>query len=163
MILPDYMIRQRRLPLYGGEDRPMIVPFVERRVHETGLSFGLSHAGYDVRIKQDRALKQGEFCLASTIEHFVIPNDVMAFVLDKSTLARQGFSLFNTCLEPGWSGYLTLEITCHAPGPVFLHAGQPIAQIVFHQLVAPPEAPYAGKYQAQADEPVPARFEGAAA
>jgi dCTP deaminase len=157
MILPDYMIRERRLPLYGGEDRPMVVPFVERQVHETGLSFGLSHAGYDVRIKQNRTLTQGEFCLASTVEHFVIPNDVMAFVLDKSTLARQGISLLNTCLEPGWSGYLTLEIVCHARGPVVLRAGQPIAQIVFQQMLAPPERTYAGgKYDNQPDEPVSA-------
>jgi dCTP deaminase len=155
MILPDYIIRERRVPLPCGEDRQMIVPFVERQVHESGLSYGLSHAGYDVRIKQNLTLTQGEFKLASTLEHFVIPNDVMAFVLDKSTLARQGVSLFNTCLEPGWSGYLTLEVVCHAPGPVRLLAGQPIAQIVFHQMLAPPERTYAGgKYDQQPDRPV---------
>ena len=150
MILPDWMIRERGI----------VTPFVERTVHETGLSFGLSYGGYDVRIKQDRSLEQGEFCLASTIEHFDIPADVMAFVLDKSTLARQGVSLFNTCLEPSWKGHLTLEIVCHAPGPVVLKAGQPIAQIVFHQMMAPPERGYGnGKYQNQPDEPVAARTE----
>ena len=160
MILPDYMIRERRV-LRDGVERQMVEPFVERTVHETGLSFGLSHGGYDVCIKQNRSLTQGEFCTASTVENFAIPNDVMAFVLDKSTLARQGISLLNTCLEPGWTGFLTLEIVCHARGPVLLRAGQPIAQIIFHQMVAPPERAYAGKYQNQADKPVAAIFEGA--
>ncbi|KQT08496.1 hypothetical protein ASG40_11485 [Methylobacterium sp. Leaf399] len=149
MILPDWMIRERG----------MVTPYVGRTVHETGLSFGESHGGYDVRIKQGMVLWKGEFRLASTVEHFDMPADVMAFVLDKSTLARQGVSLFNTCLEPSWRGHLTLEIVCHAPGPVILRAGQPIAQIVFHQMAAPPERGYAGKYQGQPNEPVPARFE----
>lgn len=149
MILPDWMIRERGI----------VTPFVERTVHETGLSFGLSHGGYDVRIKQGMILQHGEFRLASTLERFVIPPDVMAFVLDKSTLARQGVSLFNTCLEPSWEGFLTLEIVCHAPGPVVLKAGQPIAQIVFHQMMAPPERGYSGKYSNQPDEPVAARTE----
>jgi len=159
MILPDYMIRERRVLTPEG-DRPMVEPYVGRTVHETGLSYGESYGGYDVRIKQNRSLTQGEFCTASTVENFAIPNDVMAFVLDKSTLARQGISLLNTCLEPGWTGFLTLEIVCHARGPVLLRAGQPIAQIVFQQMMAPPERSYAGKYQNQADEPVDAIFEG---
>ncbi|KQP53546.1 hypothetical protein ASF34_01435 [Methylobacterium sp. Leaf106] len=153
------MIRERGV-LVDGERRHIVEPFVERSVHETGLSFGLSHGGYDVRIKQDLTLHQGEFSLASTVEHFAIPEDVMAFVLDKSTMARQGVSCFNTCLEPGWTGFLTLEIVCHASGPVVIKAGQPIAQIVFHQMVAPPERTYAGsKYDNQADEPVAAILE----
>lgn len=159
MILPDYMIRERRV-IVDGVERHIVEPYVRRSVHETGLSFGESHGGYDVRIKQNLVLCQGEFSLASTVESFAIPDDVMAFVLDKSTMARQGVSCFNTCLEPGWVGHLTLEIVCHAPGPVVIKAGQPIAQIVFHQMVAPPERTYAGgKYDAQRDEPVGAILE----
>jgi dCTP deaminase len=158
MILPDYMIRERWVNSPKGGMQRMVEPFAERAFHETGLTFGLSHAGYDVRIKQNLTLAQGDFKIASTLEHFVIPDDVMAFVLDKSTMARQGISLFNTCLEPSWHGYLTLELVCHAPGPVTLKAGQPIAQIVFHQMMAPPQKGYDGRYQGQHDAPVPARF-----
>lgn len=150
MILPDWMIRERGI----------VTPFVERTVHaETGMSYGLSSGGYDFRIKQNRTLCKGDFCIASTIERFEIPNDVMPFVVDKSTLARMGISLFNTCAEAGWRGFLTIEIVCHAPGPIHLLAGQPIGQMVFHQMMAPVERPYSGKYQDQPDEPVSARME----
>jgi dCTP deaminase len=151
MILPDWMIRERA----------MISPFCERSVHaETGMSFGLSSGGYDFRIKQNRTLNKGDFCIASTVERFQIPNDVMPFVVDKSTLARMGISIFNTCAEAGWEGWLTVEIVCHAPGPIRLIAGQPIGQMVFHQMAAPPERTYAGgKYDQQPNEPVGPRAE----
>lgn len=162
MILPDWHIRNRcaeKPKGWGGDwHEPMIAPFCERSVHaETGMSFGLSSGGYDFRIKQNRTLNNGDFCLASTVERFVIPRDVMPFIHDKSTLARQGISIFNTCAEAGWQGWLTIEIVCHGPGPIRLIAGQPIGQMVFHQMLAAPERTYAGgKYDFQPDCPVSA-------
>lgn len=147
MILPAQAIRKIK----------PITPFHERTV-VNGMSFGLSHAGYDVRIAEDVYLTHGAFSLASTIEYFDIPNDVVAMVHDKSTWARRGLSLFNTVIEPGWKGYLTLELVSNFV-PLRINAGDPIAQIVFMRLEEPTETPYSGKYQNQKAGPQPAMME----
>lgn len=130
-----------------------IEPFVERTVHTNGMSYGLSHAGYDVRIAEDTYLRHGEFRLASTVEKFHMPNDIIAMVHDKSSWARRGLSLFNTVIEPGWFGYLTLELVNHGGVDLMIYQEDPIAQIVFMRLTEPTEVPYQGKYQNQAAGP----------
>ncbi|MEN3238570.1 deoxycytidine triphosphate deaminase [Methylobacterium ajmalii] len=144
-ILPAQTIRAIR-PIY---------PFVERSVFE-GRSYGLSSAGYDVRIAQDIWLWPFWGRLASTIEHFDIPTDVLARVCDKSSNARKFIMVQNTVAEPGWKGYLTLELTRFLPWPVRIKAGTPIAQIIFERLEEPTEQPYDGRYQNQAAGPQPA-------
>lgn len=135
--------------------RRMIEPFHERGVFE-GRSFGLSSSGYDVRIAQDIWLWPLFGRLASTIERFVMPNDVVGYVKDKSSNARRFVFVQNTVIEPGWEGWLTLELTRFRPWPVKIRAGTPIAQIVFHRLDEATEHPYRGKYQNQANKPVEA-------
>ena len=121
-----------------------------------GTSFGLSEAGYDIRIKQDLVLSSNDrFKLASAIEEFNMPSDLIGVVHDKSTWARRGLSVFNTVIEPGWNGFLTLELVFHGSDDLHIHAGQGIAQVLFHSISD--DASYSGKYQNQADEPVEAR------
>ena len=95
------------------------------------------------------ALKPGEFILAGTFEYFRMPSDLVATVHDKSTLARLGVAVQTTVLEPGWSGYLTMEITNHGVNTIMLSARMPIAQVIFHQGNIPNQL-YDGKYQNQA-------------
>lgn len=76
-----------------------------------------------------------------------MPDDVVGIVHDKSTLARRGLALQNTVIEPGWRGFLTLEISNHGTEPVTLTAGTPIAQVLFHRLDHLAANPYNGKYQ----------------
>lgn len=156
MILPGQTIRELCSGAYG--QRPMISPFCEREVSH-GMSFGLSVAGYDVRIAENFTIKEGEFCLASTLEQFAMPNDVLGEVKDKSTLARLGLAVQNTVIEPGWRGFLTLELTNHGSNELVIKAGMPIAQVVFSRLEAPAEKPYDGKYQNQEQGAQRARFE----
>lgn len=126
-----------------------ITPFHER-TKEFGMSYGLSAAGYDIRIAEDIELINGTFCLASSLEYFNMPDDVLAYVKDKSTWARQGLAVQNTVIEPGWKGYLTLELTNHTRDKlIVLRKGMPIAQIIFHRLDFATEQPYDGKYQNQ--------------
>ncbi len=148
--------------------------FKSKLRHESGTSFGLGEAGYDIRIKQTLEFKRneiwirepvegkegaylwtsvsGRFCLASSIEKFHMPDNLVAIVHDKSTWARQGLSVFNTVIEPGWKGYLTLELVYHGEKDLIIPSGSGIAQVVFHQLSIP--ANYAGKYQNQPNHPV---------
>lgn len=130
-------------------------------------SHGLSEAGYDIRIKQDikfyprnkafavdDALMDGHFTLASAIEEFQMPADMVGVVHDKSTWARNGLSVFNTVIEPGWQGFLTLELIYHGREELHIPAGSGIAQVLFHNTAV--VASYDGKYQNQADKPVEA-------
>ena len=125
---------------------------------EHGVSWGLSEAGYDIRIKQDVHFKEGgaRFFLASSIEKFRMPNYLLGIVHDKSTWARQGLSVFNTVIEPGWCGFLTLELVYHGDKDLTIPSGSGIAQVVFHKLTD--DKRYTGKYQDQEDKPVEARF-----
>lgn len=138
-----------------------------------GTSYGLSEAGYDIRLKQDiefipgtKGLDMirvhtsntfGRFTLASAIEEFDMPPDLVGVVHDKSTWARQGVSVFNTVIEPGFKGGLTLEIVFHGNEPIHIPAGAGIAQVLFHKIQE--NAQYNGKYQNQSSDPVPAIFE----
>lgn len=140
-----------------------------------GTSWGLGEAGYDIRIKQEIKFYQdglglqrrihiqagagvtdqvGRFCLASAIDEFCMPTNMVGIVHDKSTWARKGLSVFNTVIEPGWHGFLTLELVYHGNNELVIPAGAGIAQVVFHQTSEPRQ--YSGKYQNQPDHPVEA-------
>ena len=99
----------------------------------------------------------GRMVLASSVEEFDMPADLVGVVHDKSTWARQGLSVFNTVIEPGWKGFLTLELVFHGNKDVVIHAGAGIAQVIFTSLAH--DASYEGKYQHQADMPVPSIFD----
>lgn len=142
-----------------------IKDMIDRKVRGDVTSHGMSEAGYDIRIKQeviftsagvwlDGDYQPGNFTIASAIEEFQMPTDLVGVVHDKSTWARRGLSVFNTVLEPGWKGFLTLELVYHGRGELRIPAGSGIAQVLFHQTVI--FASYDGKYQNQADKPVEA-------
>lgn len=138
--------------------RGIVSPFSERTIF-AGVSYGLSSHGYDVRLAEALELQSGDFTLASTIERFEMPRDLAAIVHDKSTWIRRGLCVFNTIIEAGWCGYLTLELAFHGPGKLFVPSGVGIAQIAFHLLDEPTEQEYRGKYQDQRAGPQPAIFE----
>lgn len=133
----------------------LINPWESEKGIFNGMSYGLSCAGYDVRIKQDVTLPPGAFALASIMEYMEIPTDLAAELKDKSSMARQGLSVFNTIIEPGWKGWLTVELANQSKEIIFIPQGSPIGQVVFKQMSGHARKPYQGKYQNQANEPVP--------
>ena len=147
---------------------------IDHKVREHGVSYGLSEAGYDIRIKQKvvfascweglniqaylddaKTLSGRRFVLASAMEEFQMPTNMVGIVHDKSTWARKGLSVFNTVIEPGWKGFLTLELVYHGDEELIIPAGAGIAQVVFHRTSD--AMLYTGKYQNQEDAPVHAR------
>lgn len=136
-------------------------------------TFGVGPAGYDLRLDTVSRelddwdgtvetslgawLKPGEFVLASTLEEFCMPDDVLGVVHDKSSWARRGLAAQNTVIEPGWRGFLTLELTNHGKEPLWLEHGVGIVQVIFHLLDEPAAEPYNGKYQDQEAGPQVAR------
>lgn len=134
-------------------------PMIGHKVVEHGVSHGLSFAGYDIRIRQSVTMSpENRFTLASTVERFRMPASLVGIVHDKSTWIRQGLSVANTVIEPGWHGdALTLELIYHGTGELHIPAGAGIAQVLFHRVEEP--AQYDGKYQWQSADPVPAILE----
>jgi dCTP deaminase len=151
MVVSGNHLAQLSARVEGG----IIHPWHERTQHN-GSTYGQSYAGYDIRIRESLYLKQGEFSLASTIEHFQIPLNMVAIVHDKSSWARRGIAVQNTVFEPGWRGYATLEISNHGHYVQPIFAGDPIAQVIFHFLSEPLVHGYDGKYQDQPPMPVEA-------
>ena len=151
-----------------------IEPFDERNIHnESGTSLGLSSSSYDVTLAQDVTLyplhvviqhalarcdikNMPMWSLASTEQYVEIPHNVSCMLLDKSTLARRGLAVQNTLIDPGFRGYITLELSNHGNEILELKKGQPIGQLLFAWLDEATEQPYNGKYQDQPNRPVEA-------
>jgi len=130
-----------------------LTPMRHTKAREHGVSFGLSEAGYDVRINQSVVLHPFKrFSLASTFEYFDMPSNLVGVVHDKSTWARRGLSVFNTVIEPAWRGWLTLELVYNGWGVLRIPAGAGIAQVLFHEITD--RAAYTGKYQDQPNRPI---------
>lgn len=109
-------------------------------------------------------LHPGEFVLGSTLERVGLPDDLVARLEGKSSLGRLGLLIHSTAgyVDPGWDGYLTLELSNVANLPITIYAGMKIGQISFFQLTTAAEVPYGsersrGKYQGQRG-PTASRF-----
>lgn len=109
-------------------------------------------------------VQPGEFVLASTLEDITLPDDIVARLEGKSSLARIGLLMHSTAgyVDPGWQGHLTMQLTNVARLPVSLYCGMKIGQISFLRLSTPAERLYGddglgSKYQGQVD-PTASRF-----
>ncbi len=175
MIKSDKWIREM------SKTHQMIEPFVERQDGRGKISFGLSSYGYDMRVADEykvftnvhgtlvdpkkfdekafvdiRAAEcvvpPNSFALARSLERFKIPREVLAVCLGKSTYARCGIIINVTPLEPGWEGYLTIEISNTTPLPAKIYSNEGIAQLLFFggdQVCETSYSDRAGKYMDQ--------------
>ena len=106
-------------------------------------------------------LHPGEFVLGSTQERVALPDDLVARLEGKSSLGRLGLLIHSTAgyVDPGWDGYLTLELSNVANLPITLYPGMNRA-ISFFRLTTSADTPYGragNKYQGQRG-PTASRF-----
>ena len=162
-------------------EKGMIKPFVEKQKATKNISYGLSSFGYDARVSDEFKIftdvdsavvdpknfnnnsfvsrsgneciiPPNSFALASTVEYFKIPKDILVICLGKSTYARCGIIVNVTPLEPGWEGHVTLEFSNTTPLPAKIYANEGAAQLIFLKGNEEPETTYAqrnGKYMKQ--------------
>ena len=109
-------------------------------------------------------LHPGEFVLGSTLERVSIPDDLVARLEGKSSLGRLGLLIHSTAgyVDPGWDGYLTLELSNVANLPITIYPRMKIGQISFFRLTSEAMTPYGtkergSKYQGQRG-PTASRF-----
>ena len=108
-------------------------------------------------------LHPGEFVLGTTYEKVTLSNKVVARLEGKSSLGRIGLLIHSTAgfVDPGFSGYLTLELSNVANLPIKVYPEMRIGQISFYYLNSPSESEYGSdiygsKYQGQ-EGPTPSK------
>lgn len=151
------------------------------------VSYGLSSYGYDLRVSNHFKVftnaynsivdpknfqpnsfvdietdvcivPPNSFALAVSVEYFKIPENVLTVCLGKSTYARCGIIVNVTPFEPGWEGYVTLEISNTTPLPAKIYANEGLAQVLFFESDEACEVSYAmrsGKYMKQKGITIP--------
>ena len=174
-IMPDSWIREK------AQKDGMIDPFIDAQNRDGTISFGVSSYGYDARVSRefkiftnvDNAIVDpkafsdqsfverdtdvciippNSFALASTVEYFRIPRNVLVICLGKSTYARCGIIVNVTPLEPEWEGHVTLEFSNTTPLPAKIYAEEGACQFLFLKGEGEPDISYAdrkGKYMGQ--------------
>ena len=181
-ILSDKWIKKMAL------EHNMISPFQDKQVREGNISYGLSSFGYDARVGDEFKIfynvessivdpkkfssnnfitkktldyiiiPPNSFALATTIEKFKIPRDVMCIVVGKSTYARCGIIVNVTPIESEFEGTVTLEFSNTTPLPAKIYANEGVAQFLFLKGNEEPEVSYAdrkGKYMGQSGVTLP--------
>ena len=151
------------------------------------ISYGTSSYGYDVRCSSEFkvftninsatvdpkgfdedsfvdvsgdvcVIPPNSFALASTVEYFRIPRNVLTICLGKSTYARCGIIVNVTPLEPEWEGHVTLEFSNTTTLPAKIYANEGVAQMLFFESDEVCEVSYkdrGGKYQGQTGVTLP--------
>ncbi len=109
-------------------------------------------------------LHPGEFALGATLERVAVSDDLVGRIEGKSSLGRLGLLIHTTAgfVDPGWDGYLTLELSNVANLPITLYPNMKICQISFMEMTTPAEYPYGAdrlgsKYRGQRG-PTPSRY-----
>ena len=180
-VLSDKWIRKM------SKENEMISPFEEKQIRGDSISYGLSSFGYDARVSNEFKIftnvnseivdpknfkptnfvskntseciiPPNSFVLASTVEKFKIPEDIMVICLGKSTYARCGIIVNVTPLEPGWEGHVTLEFSNTTPLPAKIYANEGACQFLFFKGAEACEVSYAdraGKYMNQTGVTLP--------
>lgn len=93
------------------------------------------------------------FIIGHSQDYIKMPLDHMGICLGKSTYARDGKIANMTPLEPGWMGYLTIEIGNLTRYYNRLYINQGVCQVIFIPLVEKVSKGYNGKYQSQGYQP----------
>ena len=168
-------------------DNGMIEPFAVKQVCNGKISYGLSSYGYDIRVSDEYKIftnvnnsivdpkhfdaksfidYKGDVCivppnsfaLATSVEYFRIPRDVLTICVGKSTYARCGIIVNVTPFEPEWEGYVTLEISNTTPLPAKIYSNEGLCQVLFFQSDEECLISYKdkeGKYQKQSGITLP--------
>lgn len=73
------------------------------------------------------------FALGCSKETFNLPRSITGVVFPKSTYARCGLICYQTVLEAGWKGKITLGFANNTPNPIKLYADEGCAQVLFFE------------------------------
>lgn len=111
-------------------------------------------------------ISPGELILSATVEEITVPDNMIARIATRQSLARFGISThFAQYMNPGYSGIVPLQIKNHGPKPIVLRPYMRVCTIVFEELSKSCKVPYYKKedkkyYRETKPEPSKLRFNG---
>lgn len=126
---------------------------------ETKIIYGSHPAPHTIfsekqEIEQNLVLKPGQQVITCSKHRYKIPLDYFGLVQTKGTLARLFVQV--TCndgqVEPGFDGFITLEIINMSPWTIELPAGSDIAQIYLMKCSSTASQAYHGRYMESSKE-----------
>ncbi|MGI0057760.1 MAG: dCTP deaminase, partial [Nitrosarchaeum sp.] len=154
LVFPDEQIQNGIIDVRLGNEF-----IISRRIKFDTIDPILLPTDLEVLIKQyqekiyvelgDRIiLHPQQFLLGSTLEHIKLPNNLLAYVLGRSSWGRLGLVIATaTVVNPNYSGAITLELANIGDAPITLYPGIRIAQLVFHTVNPSKIKPKPSKYQ----------------
>lgn len=102
--------------------------------------------GSEILLGEDEIfyLHPGELALAVTLESISLPDNIVAWLDGRSSLARLGLMVHVTAhrIDPGWSGQIVLEMHNMGKLPLGLRPGMDICAINFETMSSPALKPY---------------------
>lgn len=76
-----------------------------------------------------------QFVLGCSLEYFGLPNDLVGYVIGRSSWGRLGLVIATAfAVHAGYRGVITLELTNLGEVPVLVYPGWAIAQMFFHEV-----------------------------
>lgn len=155
--------------LSGGRIRVLVR---EKKLIEGFVESSLCGAGYDLRAGrfyrtcgsaslsadgrilpeieeitcESLVLRPGDYILVETEEKVNMPNNLMARILNRSSVFRGGCSLITAVVDPGYYGTLTMGLKNLSDHDFSIGRGARIGQIVFEE-VSDGASAYSGRYQ----------------
>lgn len=149
---PDWRKKMGPVTIDFHLGRRILVP--SETTYKVDVREGVNGGDYaEIGLKkgQQFILRPDQFVVAETTEYMVVPDDMVARLEGKSSLARAGLVVHLTSgrFDPGWEGNPVLELRNNAHLPFILYGGWPICAFSFERLMAKPERTYqkTGRYK----------------
>ena len=79
-------------------------------------------------------IEPGKYYLVTTIESVNLPENLIAFIVSRTTLFRSGIALFNGAVSPGYQGKLTFAICNLGNQKIKIALGARVVHITFHEV-----------------------------
>lgn len=126
------VFKHSRYPYIDPRDKRLAEDMMEEEVVKKGGTF---------------ILQPGDFVLATTVESFTLPNNLLARLEGRSSLGRLGIVVHSTAsiFEPGWDGVVVMELGNMGRMPVALYPEMRICALTFEELTSTSDVPYSKK------------------
>lgn len=107
----------------------------------------------DVRVRDGKAVVPGgEWFVIGTKEYLELPSDLVGQIWIRTTWVRRGILSSFGRIDAGFHGNLTFSAINASKAPVEVPIGERFAQVVFEELLSPPQKTYkerSGNYHGQ--------------
>ena len=128
------IMKQQSFPILDISNKEELSQRIEKYQEKVRIDF-----------QEGFVLHPNHLIIGSTFEYIGLPDNLMAYVIGKSSWGRMGLIIATaTKVDPGFKGCITLEIINEGQVPIVLYPGILIAQLVLHETLG--KSRYSGRY-----------------